>query len=141
MPYAIDLVPDIDLVVARLWGRLDAAEFNRYAATMESRGPFAPHIRLLVLLDEDIAFSLAAGDISATASRATVFGASAPRVVVAPTPLGFGLSRMFGLYAPAASNRYQVVARLEDAAGLLQIDFDRLRDATANLPPGDGPAP
>ncbi len=122
MPFFIEHKQELDLVVAQMRGVVDDSVFNQYILETECLKTISAETNLLLLLNPDVDLKVSSSLIREMSRRPPVFALDALRVIVAPSDIGFGLSRMFSQEAPTASEQYMVVQTLAEASGLLGVD-------------------
>lgn len=126
MPYDIQLKDDDQLMLACIWGILDNDLFSNYIMATETYVPLSGNYRLLVIFDEETKLQMDTQLIRDLARRPPVFGPGAMRVIVASENLAFALSRVFMMEAATASDQYNVVRTLDEAAEMLAIDVSTI---------------
>ncbi len=122
MAYSIEIDDVHALVIVKFWDLFDSAGFLDYLAELEASGPFADHFNLFLIFHEHTRFSIESDDIRRQAQRKPTFSKDARRVVVAPSDMAFGLSRLYGLEAPTASDQYSTVKHISEALTLLNLN-------------------
>ena len=126
MSYSIEIDTSNNLVIAKFSSRVSADELLHYVIEMEEQGPFAEHFNLLVLVHPEAKFDMDTRLIREYARRVLVFSPGARRIIVATDDLAFGLSRIWGMESPNASDQYTTVKTIEQACEILGVSISTL---------------
>ena len=114
MPTAFEIDVARRLVVCRCWGVLTSEDLVKHYRALGADPAFDPTFSQLGDLREVTAYDVDTRVLSSQALVAT-FAPSARRALVAPSDVGFGLSRMYGSYAQSASQNLQVFRAMREA--------------------------
>jgi hypothetical protein len=121
MDYVIDLDPThrvLRITVTTILTDEAFKEIYRTIQRLASRGgPYAAIMDLSQVVD----FPISADTIRAFAATAPAVPAGRPRVVVAPRPALYGLSRMFELHRDSMGGQFHVVQSMDEAYDLLKV--------------------
>jgi hypothetical protein len=114
MPTAFEIDVTRRLVVCRCWGVLTSEEIVTHYRALRADPAFDPTFAQLGDLSDVSAFDV---DTRALGSEALLetFHSSARRALVAPSDIAFGLARLYGSYAQAASQNLEVFRAKRDA--------------------------
>ena len=126
MAFSIQYHVDSKLVVAQLFAVIDNSTYLQYISEIESQGPFPVEVDLLLVFGPEASLEVESHVIRESARRQQVFNSDALRVVVAPTDLAFGLSRLYALESANASDQYRFVHSLVEAAEILNRPLEEL---------------
>jgi hypothetical protein len=107
-------------------------EMNRSIARLANTG--GPYAAAILDLSQVADFPLSSDTVRALAAAAPPEPASAPRVIVAPQPVQYGLSRMFELHRDAMGVEVQVVHSMDEAYEFLKVSPE---DFTEHLFPDE----
>jgi hypothetical protein len=114
MPAAFEIDVTRRLVVCRCWGVLTSEEIVKHYRALRADPAFDPTFSQLGDLTDVSAFDVDTRALSSEALLET-FDHSARRALVAPSDVGFGLARLYGSYAQAASQNLEVFRAKCDA--------------------------
>src|SRR6187402_1583249 len=109
------------LVVSRAWGVFSTAELLAHYQAVGTDPCFDPTFAQLVDLRGVTAFDVDSGTLRSKALT-SIFQPGVRRAIVAPSDLGLGLARMFGVYAESASQTIAVFRAIDEAEGWLGLD-------------------
>jgi len=105
-------------VTTRAEGVVTAVELRDHQRELRGDDRFEPGFDHLLDLRSVTRFELTVAEVREI-SRVRVFGEGSRLAVVAPTDVGFGLSRMYEAFGELDEDRYRVFRGIEDAEGWL----------------------
>ena len=133
MDYRIDLDPRhsvicVTVTAAVLTHELTEDSYRSVARIASRGGPYAT----IWDLSGVTGTTLSANDVTSWAQRGPAVSGARVRVLVAKTPVIYGLSRMFELISDCLGEQFQVVRSMEDAYKIVGV---RPEDFTVRLFP------
>jgi hypothetical protein len=117
-------------VIVKYWGLFDLNTFEEELAALGGMGPFDDRYRRLTVFDEHLQIGVSTDQLRSMAQQRSKglrckqlpFHPKAKRVIVAPSDLAFGLSRLYGGEVPSTDIQHTVVRPINEAAAELGMD-------------------
>ena len=118
MPTSYRIDPSRGLVLSRAWGILSSEEMQDHYHRLLTDPGFRSSYRQLGDLRAVTEFTVGSWAMVETAA-APIFDAGTRRALVAPSDLGYGLSRMFAVYSERTEQDVRVFRDMAEAAAWL----------------------
>lgn len=132
MTWTIDALDDHELLLVQFKNTIDLASYRDYEASLKVAAVGKRHYRLLVLCSEELKLDVETEDLRGFARQASTLDEGVQRVIVAPQPLAFGLSRLYSVESEGVGiiDRFTIVRSVGEACDSLKLPRSALAKST-----------
>jgi hypothetical protein len=123
MPVNVSVDRSRKLVITTYSGDVTDADVARQISEISQQSPYGPTYRAITDFTEVTQFNISSSEIRSVADSESPL-ADARRVMVAPSDVAYGTSRMFQILASRTRPNITVVRTLSEAYAVLGIDGD-----------------
>jgi hypothetical protein len=121
MPVHVSIDRNRKLVVTTYSGDVTDADVARQISDIKQQGPYGPAYRVITDFTQVTQFNISSSEIRSVADSESPL-ADAKRVMVAPSDVAYGTSRMFQSLATRTRPNITVVRSLAEAYAALGVD-------------------
>ena len=121
MPVHVSVDRNRKLVVSTYFGEVTDADVARQVSDIRQQAPYGPTYRVITDFTQVTQFNISSSEIRSVAGSESPL-AQARRVMVAPSDVAYGTSRMFQTLALGTRPNITVVRTLAEAYAALGID-------------------